>query len=298
MSFIIGVDSGGTHIVSQAIDVNGSVKEQFEAGPGNILVDYDETRLNLITLINQIKSKYCNQWNECKAIVIGIAGLDTFGGGSKLQDELSLKFNVPVTLMSDATLALWNILSGRKGVVALAGTGSAIFSRYDNIQRVGGWGYLLGDEGSAFDISRRTLKLLTIKHDNQENNDFANEFIQEFGKNNLSEVITDIYKMSRKQIASLARITDKLSDQYPEALQIIEDSAKSLADQTLLMLKRQENRSNLLIGESGSVLQKNQNYQSYFEKRILNIYPEANFVHTNRNNSFGAFYWYQENKGD
>ncbi|AUI72086.1 BadF/BadG/BcrA/BcrD ATPase family protein [Companilactobacillus alimentarius] len=298
MSFIIGIDSGGTHIVSQVIDVDGNIKERFEVGPGNILVDYDKTRLNLFNLINQIKSKYGNQWNECKAVIIGIAGLDTFGGGSELKDELNLKFGIPIILMSDAMLALWNILSGKKGVVALAGTGSAIFSRFNNIQRVGGWGYLFGDEGSAFDISRRTLKFLTIKYDNQENNSFASKFIQELGKNNVPEVIADIYKMNRKQIANLALITSELSNQYPEALQIIEDSANSLADQALLMLKRWGNKSELLIGESGSVLQKNRDYQFYFEKRILGIYPKVKFVYTSRNNSFGAFYWYQENKED
>lgn len=297
MAFIIGIDSGGTHIVGQVIDLDGNVKKSYDSGPGNILGDYEETQKHLIEIITKVEEEH--SLKQCVGIVIGIAGLETAGGAPALRTNLMKQFEVPVILMSDATLGLWNILSGHEGVLVLSGTGSAVFSRYDNnIERIGGWGYLVGDEGSAYDIVRRTLKLITNNYDNRSNTKFTNAFVEEAGEENLKELISQVYASNRKEIASLAVVTVKLSRQYSEARQIIIDSASSLAKQVILMMQRYPLKRKFLVGESGSVLQKNDYYRSIFEHEILNFNQYTEFITTDRNNASGAFYWYKQNKGE
>jgi N-acetylglucosamine kinase-like BadF-type ATPase len=61
---------------------------------------------------------------------------------------------------TDAHIALYGALGGGAGAVVISGTGSIALSR-DNtgrIRRAGGWGYVFGDEGSAFDIARHSLR--------------------------------------------------------------------------------------------------------------------------------------------
>jgi len=295
MSFIIGIDSGGTHIVAQVISLTGKVKASYGTGPGNILIDYDGTKSHLIELISEINDEY--SLKTCVGIIIGIAGLNTVGGSSEIQSNLVDEFKIPVVLMSDATLGIWNVLSGHEGILALAGTGSAVFSRFNNnIDRIGGWGYLIGDEGSAYDIVHRTLQWITVNYDKREQSEFTNRYIEDSGANSLNQLISKIYVSNRKEIANLAIITSNLIDSYPEAKQIISDAAKSLADQTILMMNRYSTQSHLIIGESGSVLQKNEFYREQFEKRILKFNINTKFIKTSRNNASGAFYWYEQHK--
>jgi len=61
---------------------------------------------------------------------------------------------------TDAHIALHGALEGGAGAVVIAGTGSIALSRdgQARIWRAGGWGYVFGDEGSAFDIARLALR--------------------------------------------------------------------------------------------------------------------------------------------
>jgi N-acetylglucosamine kinase-like BadF-type ATPase len=59
----------------------------------------------------------------------------------------------------DGLIALSGALAGEDGIVAIAGTGSFVFGRRGSrTMRAGGWGYLFGDEGSAFWIAKQALR--------------------------------------------------------------------------------------------------------------------------------------------
>src|SRR5207249_7827038 len=60
----------------------------------------------------------------------------------------------------DALIALSGATGGEPGIVAIAGTGSIAFGRNGDGQtaRAGGWGYIFGDEGGGFDITRQALR--------------------------------------------------------------------------------------------------------------------------------------------
>ncbi|MFD1441518.1 BadF/BadG/BcrA/BcrD ATPase family protein [Lacticaseibacillus hegangensis] len=296
MSFLVGIDSGGTHIVAQVLDMDGSVRKTFTGGQGNILISFSDTAENLTKIISKIGKTF--SLSECTAVVIGVAGLDTAGTAPQLREQLAQHFNVPIILMSDATLAVWNILSGKSGVLALAGTGSAVFSRFGNrTDRVGGWGYLIGDEGSAFDIARRTLRMLADSYDRQDDTSFMHAFLRKSGCSEFPELAASIYRTDRKGIAKLAMITAELSSSYSEAERIIEDAAQSLGRQVILILSRYPAQTNPVVGESGTVLQRNLTYRTAFESFVSDVFPSAEFTTSDRNNASGVFYWYQSNQG-
>src|SRR5438034_4387666 len=60
----------------------------------------------------------------------------------------------------DALIALSGATGGEPGIVTIAGTGSIAFGRnaLGKTARVGGWGYIFGDEGSGFDIARQAVR--------------------------------------------------------------------------------------------------------------------------------------------
>ena len=60
----------------------------------------------------------------------------------------------------DALIALSGATAGEPGIITIAGTGSMAFGRNaaGKTARAGGWGYVFGDEGGAFDITRQALR--------------------------------------------------------------------------------------------------------------------------------------------
>ncbi len=60
----------------------------------------------------------------------------------------------------DAEIALIGATEGEPGIIVIAGTGSIAFGRNaeGRTARAGGWGYIFGDEGGAFDIARHALR--------------------------------------------------------------------------------------------------------------------------------------------
>lgn len=294
MEYVIGIDSGGSHIVIQAINLKG--KELFEftsVGCGNILIDYSATLEQIKKLIFKVDGNLSLSF--CKVIVIGIAGLSNSKCTSKFKEEIFNCFHLPVVLMTDASLGMWNVLSGEDGTLAIAGTGSAVFAKSRNkIDRVGGWGYLIGDEGSGYDIARRTVKFITSSVDHHLKNDFTDLFLQKSGFDEVSDLISWIYSNDRDQIATLAKVTAEIAPTNSQALTIINNAANSLAKQVIILLKR--NPKNLLIGESGSVLTMNTIYRKKFETEIKSFSPKMRFVISSKNNSYGSYFWYKYNK--
>src|SRR5208282_6278819 len=61
---------------------------------------------------------------------------------------------------TDAAIALSGATATGQGIAAIAGTGSIAFGRNaeGRTARTGGWGYIFGDEGGAFDIARQALR--------------------------------------------------------------------------------------------------------------------------------------------
>lgn len=102
------------------------------------------------------------------AIGIGIAGASNMHSADWLLQTVKrvLPGSFPA-LSSDLEIALAGALAQRRGVLLLAGTGSAAYGIKPDGQRlqVGGWGYLLGDEGGSFWIGAQLLRRVAQAED-------------------------------------------------------------------------------------------------------------------------------------
>src|SRR5262249_4469681 len=65
-----------------------------------------------------------------------------------------------LVVTTDAVIALAGATENGQGIITISGTGSIAFGRNaaGRSMRAGGWGYIYGDEGSAFDIGRQALR--------------------------------------------------------------------------------------------------------------------------------------------
>lgn len=153
MALFLGVDGGGTGCRAAVADASGRILGTGEAGPANLTSDPEGTRANILTAARAALASAGLGEEALTGLVagLGLAGANTSGRG------LDLPF-ARVRLETDAITAVKGALWGGDGIVAAIGTGSVFASQRDGvIRQVGGWGLVLGDEGSGAWLGRALL---------------------------------------------------------------------------------------------------------------------------------------------
>jgi N-acetylglucosamine kinase len=166
VTLVAGIDGGQSSTVAAIGDELGRVLGRGAAGPADeIGVGPESTRLYDAlrgALDDARRNAGLPGATRFDAIVAGISGYDgrVYGRTLPLPSERLL-------LMHDTPIAHAGALGGRPGVVAIGGTGSVVYGRAENgsSTTLGGWGFLFGDEGSAFRIASDALATLMRAYD-------------------------------------------------------------------------------------------------------------------------------------
>ena len=153
-----GGQSGTTALIG---DETGRVLGTGSGGPCNHATAA-EGRQKLVRAVSESVAAACAQAGLDAGTVCFAAACFGMSGGPEDKQEI-LRETLPadvVVVTDDAVIALAGATAGEPGIVTIAGTGSIAFGRNAAGQtaRVGGWGYIFGDEGSGFDIARQALR--------------------------------------------------------------------------------------------------------------------------------------------
>lgn len=293
MSYVIGIDSGGTHITATAYKNNLELITTT-AGPGNIFLNPSQTIENLTKVINNISKKLSSE--KCERILIGIAGLESADNPQPYLDKIKDYFNSltkNIIFISDAKLALVNGLEGKDGFLAIAGTGSIVYGKQQNkFLRAGGWGYLLDDIGSGYRISQEAVTTALEKMDRGENSSLTSAILEYFKVDNLKNVVSKYYKLNRTEIAAFSlKIAQAANQKNSEAIEVLQHQASLLADEIIHLIKRYpQEEVSLNLALSGSVLVNNQIIQKEIEAIVKQTYPTTNITITKRSNTAAVNY--------
>jgi N-acetylglucosamine kinase-like BadF-type ATPase len=160
-SYFLGVDGGQSSTTAMVGDENGRVLGFGRGGPCNH-VGAAEGRAKFTRAIRECVGKACAQAGlEPSSVRFAAACLGFSGGPADKQailEEILPAERLAVT--TDALIALSGATAGEPGIITIAGTGSIAFGRNaaGKTARAGGWGFVFGDEGGAFDVVRQSLR--------------------------------------------------------------------------------------------------------------------------------------------
>ncbi|MBV8373348.1 MAG: hypothetical protein JOY69_08825 [Candidatus Eremiobacteraeota bacterium] len=167
-AYLAGIDGGQSSTTAVIGDACGRIVGRGRAGPADeINAGHESTRLHdaLHGALQAARTAANLAGNTAfAAIVAGISGYEgrVYGKKPELPTQRLL-------LVHDALIAHAGALDGAAGVVAIAGTGSVVYATGGaRPWLAGGWGYLFGDEGSAFWVARETLSALMQRADRGE----------------------------------------------------------------------------------------------------------------------------------
>ena len=172
------------------------------------------------------------------SIVAGLSGYD-----GKLRGALPAFNAEKFEIVHDAPVAHAAAFGGSDGVVVITGTGSVAYgtNAAGETLRVGGWGYLFGDEGSAFWIGRRMLERAMRDADSGLISFVAPSLLQYYGCADINAISRAFYthQIDRTTIAGFAPVSFALAREgMHDALLVAEQAADGIAALGALCARR------------------------------------------------------------
>ena len=236
--FYVGIDGGGTKTKFTIINEENEVVFSIEKGTCHYnQIGFDGTEEVLNYGLEELIDGSNINLNHIKGVCLGLAGYGKVKEDAERLAQVVAKVfdGIPYTLLNDVQIAHAAALGLEDGIAIISGTGSIGYSVNENkTRRVGGWGFSIGDEGSAYWIGRKTIEAFSKQADGREEKTKLYYILkEELSLEDDYQLISYIYnevKSDRGEIAKLAKICTKAAaDGDACAQKILSQAGEELA---------------------------------------------------------------------
>jgi glucosamine kinase len=260
-TFVLGIDAGGTKTVCQLADGSGRLISEARGGGANLQAS-GELHVEK-TLHDLMEQCIGDRARVPAAICLGMAGVDRPDDAAVVRGIMKrIGYKARVLVVNDALVALEAGAPGSPGVVIISGTGSIAYGRNAAGQaaRAGGWGYVLGDEGSGYWIGLHALKTFTAESDGtqQRPSSLTPRVRAELGLNRADDLLAWTYHSGGTRVKDIARLTgivlEAAASGDAAALEILENAAHHLALLAKTVIRRLDFPARPAIAFAGGLL--------------------------------------------
>jgi N-acetylglucosamine kinase len=287
--FVFGVDGGQTSTKCALVNMEGRVLG-YGAGGGLVHLAAEGARERHVAALREA---FASAWAAAKlspqpvvAVGLGLTGVE--GGTAEAETVRAIVAEVieaqHVAVYSDAYAALVGAHGGQPGIIAISGTGSHIMglNAAGEVARAGGWGWLLGDEGSALWLGKYGLAA-ALRADDGVSQATALEALMRdhFKITSFREVKRIVYgsDFGAKGFASLAPLVSSAAQQGDAvALSLITQAARDLAAQVLAVQRRLALPDDAPVAPVGGAYEHVHGMHEGFNAALREINPAAHVV--------------------
>jgi len=278
----VGVDAGGTSTVASYSQDGVFCETLSAAGASATTLGAEEAAGRIITLIQKLLAQ-----RTPASIYVGAAGAGRGEIAQRLQKAIAERYtHTQVRVSDDAHIALRACVPSGPGIVLIAGTGSIAYVENAAAQayRAGGYGFLLGDDGSGFSIGLAAIKLLARIYDGRGLSDeLKAELEKRLGISDPSGLFDLVYAPEQPPvslIASLApHVLELASNGVRSAHKIVQTAALELSDLVKVVAKKSglwAERCPLVLG--GGLMRENSLLSFLLETRVQADFPSAEIL--------------------
>ncbi|HBU84516.1 MAG TPA: N-acetylglucosamine kinase [Paenibacillus sp.] len=295
MRVYVGVDGGGTNTDAAIISEFGEILARLRGGPTNPhSVPPEQALSELQRVLEQLFNLVSDLSTNCEGICLGMSGVDTIQERQLIADAVNNYMKnsnrhksdaCPVWVVSEGEIALMASLGHTHGVLCISGTGSIVygFTLEGERYRAGGWGHLLGDEGSGYRIGQRALQVVMQSYDGVlPPTGLTPLLIKKLNLREISELKARVYQSDwgKTETASIARLAIEAAESGDEATRaLIIEEAGQLAITAKALIARHPEFATTQIVLSGSLFRYAALFRNTFIQKLSGYYKELDFVY-------------------
>lgn len=227
----LGIDGGGTKTAYCLIDADGGLLATARTPTIYYLsIGLDAVRERLAQGVSEVLDVAGRQRGDVAHAFVGIPGYGDLPADRPALDALPSESLARYTCGNDVVCGWAGSLAARDGLHVVAGTGTIGYGRWrDREARCGGWGTLLGDEGSGYWVAREGLSLFTKMADGRLPQGPLYRIVRdELGLGDDQDVlgvVLEEWQADRAQVAALSRLVDRAADAGDDAARSVLDQA-------------------------------------------------------------------------
>jgi N-acetylglucosamine kinase-like BadF-type ATPase len=239
---VIGINAGGTRTVCLRADSTGRVVGEWRGAGANLQSEGDA---GIERVLREGIGAVMDEATKPAAICVGMAGVDRADDFAAVRAVLTrIAPDSRLVIVNDALIALEAGAPGAAGSVLIAGTGSIAYGRdaAGRAARAGGWGYVLGDEGSGYWLGRQALRAVVRGSDGRgPRTALAPLVLAHYGLKSPTELVRQMSGHGARPaaVANLAPLVGLAADKGDEvALHLVSAAARELAAAVESVIRR------------------------------------------------------------
>jgi N-acetylglucosamine kinase-like BadF-type ATPase len=237
--YVLGIDGGGTKTQALIVDEEGQVQGWGKGGPSNYDdVGMDKAKAGIGEAVLMARQRASLPETPFDSVFLGMAGVVSEKDRAVIHTiarQLNLASDQNIDVDHDCRIALAGGLSGRPGIVLIAGTGSSCYGQNTAGESwlAGGWGHLISDEGSGYWLGIQAMRCAAASHDGRLHS-ILKELVQDHLQlTEMRDIMHRLYVMgmSRADVASLAPLVIRAAREGDQvALDLLDQGASDLAE--------------------------------------------------------------------
>ena len=253
--YVIGLDGGGTKTAAALCALDGALLAEAQGGPSNMqVIGVEKAAETILDLVASCCHSIGCTPDQIGSVVAGLSGAGrTSDQGLMVEAIRQLAAGREMTLdrvavESDARIALEGALTGKPGIIVIAGTGSIVYGKdaRGGIHRSGGWGRIVGDEGSGYAIGSMAFHAVARMLDGRDKKTMLHRLFERTHALGTQEAIINAVYRQGFDIASVAPLVMAAAEKGdPHAKRILAKGRDDLVEviETCLKMLTMNKRS-------------------------------------------------------
>ena len=282
MPLFLAIDAGGTKAEYSLGDETREFARVRSGSIKRMRVDQETAAKHLRSALVELSRLTGIDLRQVTRTCVGTAGERVPLVADWLREEISAAVGGELVLVGDVEIALDAAVKGAAGVLVLAGTGSNVAARTPSgeLMTSGGWGPLLGDEGSGLRIATEALRAVYALLDEGDVAPLLQRILDHWQLRDADELVERVYRKPSPDLAALAEIVTSAAAEGDQlALRVLQQQGELLGLTVLRLLDRAHfaSSASIPVAFAGSILQHVEVVRSAVMKCVIAQYPTVTF---------------------